>query len=288
MRLIYVLLAATLALPACKKQEAPLDPVTPAAASAAPAAAAAAAPAAPATPPAAPEAIKGKILEKINASNYSYLRLQTAAGEVWAAVPVTQSDVGADVTVGGPMAMDGFESKTLKRKFDKLFFGTLVGEAGAAHGANPAEAPAAAGAAPAAAAADPAAPAAAAPAGGAIAATPPLPAAEIAAIKVDKAAGANGHTVAEIYATKDALKETHVLIQAKVVKYASGIMGRNWLHLRDGSGSEKAGDHDLTVTSTDSAAVGDTVTIDGVVRIDKDFGAGYAYKVMIEEAKIKH
>ncbi len=274
MRLSYLLLAAVVALSACKKQEAPLDQAAPAAAPAAGQAPAAAPP-----PAAAVDSIKGKILEKINASNYSYLRLQTATGEIWAAVPVTPADVGAEVTVAQPMAMDGFESKTLGRKFDKLVFGTLSGEMPAGHppvGApegNTATAPAAAPGG--------------APATAGIGATPPPSAAEIGPIHVDKAAGPDGRTVAEVFANKAALKESHVVIHGKVVKFSSGIMGRNWLHLRDGTGTEAAGDHDITVTTSDSAAVGDTITINGVVRLDKDFGAGYAYAVIIEEAKVQ-
>lgn len=272
MRLSYLLLAAAVALTACKKQEAPLEP----AAAAAPAGQA---PAAAPPPAAAADTIKGKILEKINASNYSYLRLQTASGEIWAAVPVTPAEVGAEVTVAQPMAMDGFESKTLGRKFDKLVFGTLAGDAPAGHGAvgapegNTATAPAAV-------------PSMGAPAAG-IGATPPPSAAEVGPIHVDKAPGAEGRTVAEVFANKATLKESHVAIHGKVVKFSGGIMGRNWLHLRDGTGTEAAGDHDITVTTADTAAVGETVTIHGVVRLDKDFGAGYAYAVIVEEAKIQ-
>ena len=75
-------------------------------------------------------------------------------------------------------------------------------------------------------------------------------------------------------------------IRGKVVKYNGGIMGKNWLHLRDGSGKAEANDNDLTVTSQDTAAVGDVVVVKGVVRVDKDFGAGYAYPVIVEDAKI--
>jgi hypothetical protein len=70
------------------------------------------------------------------------------------------------------------------------------------------------------------------------------------------------------------------------VKANSGIMGKNWLHLRDGSGTQAKGDNDITVTTDGQAAVGDVVVVTGVVRLDKDFGAGYAYPVIIEEATI--
>jgi hypothetical protein len=69
------------------------------------------------------------------------------------------------------------------------------------------------------------------------------------------------------------------------VKFNGGIMGRNWVHLRDGSGTAGK-DNDVTVTTADEVAVGDVVVAKGVVRVDKDFGAGYAYPVIVEDAKL--
>ena len=105
-------------------------------------------------------------------------------------------------------------------------------------------------------------------------------------MKVAKASGPDGHTVAEVHAQRAALNEKTVTIHAQVVKFNAGIMGRNWVHLRDGSGSQDKGDNDITVTTQDSVAVGDVVTAKGTVRVDKDFGAGYAYPVIIEEAHV--
>jgi hypothetical protein len=111
-------------------------------------------------------------------------------------------------------------------------------------------------------------------------------AADIGAISVAKAEGANGHTVAELWGDKASLRDKPVAVRGKVVKFLPGIMGRNWLHLRDGSGSADAGTHDITVTTADGAAVGDTVVVNGVLRVDKDFGAGYKYGVIIEDGKV--
>jgi hypothetical protein len=72
-----------------------------------------------------------------------------------------------------------------------------------------------------------------------------------------------------------------------VVKFNGGIMGKNWLHLRDGSGSAANNTHDILVTTDASAKLGDVVTVSGVVHANKDFGAGYTYKVLIEEATLK-
>ena len=106
-------------------------------------------------------------------------------------------------------------------------------------------------------------------------------------VKVAKATGANAYTVAEILTKPAALKDKPVQVRGKVVKYNSGIMGKNWVHLRDGSGSAADQTNDILVTTTEEAKLGDILTAKGVVRTDKDFGAGYAYKAMVEEAKLQ-
>lgn len=216
------------------------------------------APAPQAQAPAAGLSITGKLLERIEASPYCYLRIKTASGEVWAAVPETKVEKGAEVTVAGAMIMRDFESKTLKRTFAEVYFGTLApaGGAAAAPVANPH--------------------------GTTAPATGP-----VAVGKVEKASGADARTVAEVWAQKGALKDKTVSVRGTVVKYSAGIMGKNWIHLQDGSGDAKAGTNDITVTSNDATAKGDTITIKGVLRTDKDFGSGYSYQVLVEDAKVQ-
>jgi len=91
-------------------------------------------------------------------------------------------------------------------------------------------------------------------------------------------------TVAALYQEKAALAGQTVRVQGKVVKVNNDIMGRNFLHLQDGTGDKSS--NDLTVTSKETATVGDNVTITGKVVVDRDFGAGYAYPVLVEEARI--
>jgi hypothetical protein len=71
-----------------------------------------------------------------------------------------------------------------------------------------------------------------------------------------------------------------------VVKVNIGIMGKNWLHLRDGSGSAADGSNDILVTTRDTAALGDIVSIKGTVRTDVNLGSGYTYAVLIEDAAV--
>jgi sporulation protein YlmC with PRC-barrel domain len=256
MRRIGYFLVVAAALAGCKKSEPPPAP------QAAPVAAEAAAQPQGTT-------LKGKILERLDAPPYSYLKLAVGKEQTWAAVPKTELAKGAEATVVNAMPMNGFESKTLNRKFDVVYFGNLegVGDAkpaaavGKEQDANPANMAAQ----------------------HASLAKGPT---DVGDVKVEKATGADARTVAEVYAQKAALKEKAVTIHAKVVKYNAGIMGKNWLHLRDGSGKADKNDNDLTVTSQDVAKVGDVVLVKGVVRTDKDFGAGYAYPVIVEDAKI--
>jgi len=215
----------------------------------------AAAPGVQAAPPAPPPAtsLKGEVLEIRDVDSYTYLRLKTQDGEAWAAVPKAVVKKGAVVTIGDAMTMENFESKTLKKTFDKIVFGQIV----AAGGAAPA-----------------------APLGATGAATAP-------AIKVSKAAGVDARTVAEVVKGKAALKGKTVLVHGQVVKVNLAIMGKNWVHLRDGSGSASDGTNDILVTTQDLAAVGDVVNAKGTVRTDVDLGSGYAYAVLIEDASLR-
>ena len=265
MRRLSAVLLVALAAAGCKKKEP------------APQQQAAAAPGAPQIPS---TTIKGKVLERLDAPPYSYLRLETAQGETWAAVPKVDAPKGAEVVVGGAMPMTEFESKTLKRKFAVIYFGTLGGEAAPAAQAGAPMAgeppPGMAGGPP------PGGPPPGMAAQHAAAAAGP---ADVGSVKVPKATGNDGRTIAEVYAQRGQLKEKPVTIRGKVVKYNEGIMGRNWIHIRDGSGTAGK-DNDLTITTAEKAIVGDVVVVKGTVRVEKDFGAGYSYPVIVEDAKL--
>jgi hypothetical protein len=153
------------------------------------------------------------------------------------------------------MPMRNFESKALGRTFEVIYFVNAITGAGATDAA-----------------------AAVAKAHG----TVPAAAAGVDLAGIARADG--GMTVAEIFqAGKDA-RGREVVLRGKVVKYNGGIMGKNWLHVRDGTGA--AGTNDLTVTTMDQARVGDTVLVTGKLSADRDFGYGYKYDLLIEDAKV--
>ena len=212
---------------------------------------------APAPQPASPSSnqLSGKVLESFNGGGYTYLRIATANGEQWAAVRETQIASGTNVAVDVQLTMEKFESRTLNRTFDRIAFGEIGG-------AKPAGMP----------------PAMLTPAQHM---QPP----DRGTIAVEKAAG--GSSVAEVYAQKASLSGKEVVVRGKVVKYLGGIMGTNWIHIQDGTGSKAAGNNDLTVTTDEQAAVGDVVTVRGTLATDKDFGAGYLYPVIVEKARLE-
>jgi hypothetical protein len=91
-------------------------------------------------------------------------------------------------------------------------------------------------------------------------------------------------TVAALNQNKATLAGQTISAQGKVVKVNNGIMGRNFVHVQDGTGD--ANSNNLIVTSKQTANVGDQVTVTGVVVVNRDFGAGYSYPLLIEEATI--
>lgn len=133
-----------------------------------------------------------------------------------------------------------------------------------------------------------------APAMGGGAAMPPAPphggaamssATDVGDVKVPRATGKDARTIAEIFAEKATLKGKSVTLRGKVVKYNPGIMGKNWLHLRDGTGTAGK-DNDVTVTTQDASAKGEVVTVQGTVEVDLDIGMGTPYPVIIQDARV--
>ena len=227
------------------------------------------APGAPPAPAAAPGKT-GKVTETMNAAGYTYVQVDTGKEKFWAAAPEVKVKVGDTVLVPEGMPMPNYESKTLNRKFDVVYFVPSLLVNGAAPAGMPGAMPAG----------HP--PTAGMPAGmpGA-SGTPKVTAPADIDLKGIKKAD---QTVADIFAQKSALAGKPVKIRGKVVKFSPEIMGKNWLHIQDGSG--QAGTNDLTVNTSSTAKVGDTVVVSGKLTVAKDFGYGYQYDVIVEDAQI--
>ncbi len=93
-------------------------------------------------------------------------------------------------------------------------------------------------------------------------------------------------SVADIYKEKAELSGKEVTLHGKVVKANNQIMDRNWIHLQDGTGNAADGSNDITVTTQDTATVGDEVTVTGTLAVDLDFGSGYKYPLIVEKATL--
>ena len=217
----------------------------------------------------------GKVLETMNAGGYTYVHVDNGTEKIWAAAPQFEAKVGEKVTVPEGMPMKDYESKTLNRKFDVVYFVGAIGKG---------DKPPAQMAAP------------VAPAGGSApveqtqlpeGAHPKLDAAQAAKDSKVSFTGIKkaDKTVGDVFAGQAALGGKEVTVRGKVVKFSAQIMGKNWVHVQDGTG--QAGSNDLTVTTADDAKVGDTVLVTGKITLKKDFGMGYKYDLIIEDGKVK-
>jgi len=245
--------------------------------------------------------IQGKAKEVLAGGGFTYILVAGDKGDTWVAVPETKVAVGEVCSVAEGQVMQNFPSKSLNRTFAEIVFspgieGKKSEIGGNAHGGEAvATKPAPAGAATPAgsfgaamqkeggappAASAPAAAEETAPPGSGKAVAP------FAEVKIAKASGENGFTVADIFGKAAALKGKKVKIKGQVVKFSPQIMGKNWLHLQDGTGDPLKNTHDLVVTTAGKAEKGDIVTVEGVLAADKDFGAGYKYAVIVEDVTV--
>jgi len=221
--------------------------------------------------------VSGKVVQTLDASRYTYIRLDDGAGnETWAAVPQTKIKIGEQITLKGGMVMRNFNSITLNRTFDSILFATGVVGAGGDKNAQMRAAPMAGS--------DVTMPGMAAPGmtpqtGGSSRATVPF-----TKLKVEKSTAQNGYTIEELFAKGATLNKQKVTVKGQVVKVNPDIMGRNWIHIQDGTGDPAKSTHDLVATSADIAEKGAIISLEGVLAADKDFGSGYRYDVIVEDA----
>ena len=178
---------------------------------------------------------------------YVYLELQGKSGSIWAAIPDQQLQLGQVVAIKNPSPMGQFHSPTLNRTFELIYFGGgLVGQEQAATNHETSAS---------------------------------NTVSQVVAVE-------GGLTVNQVYAQASELVGKVVRVRAKVVKYNAAIMGLNWIHLQDGSGNAANGTNDLTITTSETARVGEVVVALGTVVQNKDFGAGYSYSVLLENVSL--
>lgn len=201
----------------------------------------------------APNVRKAEVEEVIQTSNYTYIRISEDGNESW--IAVTKQDVkeGNSYYYEPGIEMNNFVSKELKRTFPSIIFVDKFSDQPIVAKITMADS-----------------------LKGKQAATPKSD------IKVEKAEG--GITIAELYASRDSYAGKTIKIRGEVVKFSPDIMKTNWVHIQDGTNSE--GSFDLTITTNEVTKIGDVVIFEGVVAVKKDFGAGYFYEVIVENAKM--
>ena len=202
------------------------------------------------------------VKEAIQAGEYTYIKVTEDDAEKWLAAPSCIPIVGATYYYKGGMEMKNFESKQLNKTFESVYFidnissvpitddSTKVADTKGAEDMSKH-----------------------------IAKTT----SEKIDVKIEPLTG--GVTIAEIYKNKASYSGKSIKVKGKVSKINTAIMGKNWIHIQDGTEFEK--NFDLTITSQNEVAVGDIVIAEGKIALDKDFGYNYVYKVIMEDAVVK-
>lgn len=204
-----------------------------------------------------------KVAEVIQTSNYTYLKVADNGAENWIAVTRQEAAVGEVYYYDQALEMKNFNSKELNRTFETIYFVQGISK-------------------------QPVSAAAAPPAGMGMGSD--MAAKHSGKIALEKKvenviAPVDGSiSIAQLWADKDKYSGKVIKIKGQVVKINEQVMGKNWIHIQDGSGD--SGNFDLAVTTLDGMKMDDVVTFEGTITLNKDFGAGYFYEIIMEDAKL--
>ena len=202
-----------------------------------------------------------EVSEVLQANSYTYLKIKDNAGEKWMAVTKQDVNTGDVFYYDEALQMTNFHSKDLDRTFDVIYFVNQIsknpisqnlvggmqgmgGRTGNSHSGK-------------------------------------IESGQNSNIQLEKAD--DEITIAEVFGNRQEYSGKEIEIRGVVVKVNKQIMGKNWIHIQDGTNSE--GKYDLTITSQDLAEVNDEVTFKGKIALEKDFGSGYFYDVIMEDGK---
>jgi len=202
----------------------------------------------------APSSGDGLVTAKVKAveqvPNYTYLQVKAKGPAYWVALPTREIAVGSVISYRGGMLMEDFQSKELDRTFDQiLFLEGLEGDEPAGMGMMPGSSQGS----------------------------------KVDVEKLNTTVKVEGSiSLAELFADLEKFEGKTIMVSGEVAKYNPAIMERNWIHIQDGT--EFEGKYDLTVTSSEFFEVGQVVSLQGVVALNRDFGYGYTYEVLLENA----
>jgi len=192
------------------------------------------------------------VKETVDGGSYAYLNVEENGKTYWMAISNMPVTVGETYYYDNGMVMKDFESKQLNKTFDEIVFANTIRTTEAAVEVKQE---------------DP------------HASSTPMP---VSDVKIEKPK--NGTSLSELFSGKKTFSGKSIIVKGKVVKVNNGIMDKNWVHIVDGTQFENT--NDLTITTAETVNIGDIVTFKGVIVLDKDFGQGYKYDVLLEEGKL--
>ncbi len=196
-----------------------------------------------------------KVEEVISGNQYTYLRVKESRNEYWIAVINEEVKVGSKWTFADALLMENFASKELNRTFPIIYFVSELLPAGTKAKQETVAAPL----------------------------QPSKPNIKFNKdIEIQPVDGSI--SIDSLFKNQAIYADTKVKVKGQVVKVNNEVMDRNWIHIQDGT--EFGGKFDLTVTTTESLKVGDVIIFEGLIHLNKDFGAGYFYELIMEEAKV--
>jgi GW (Gly-Tryp) dipeptide domain len=191
-----------------------------------------------------------KVIDILQTNDYTYLDVKEGENTFWIAVTKMNIEKGEMLYFSQSMEMKNFKSSTLDRTFESVLF---VQDARKSSDPNKMT-------------------------------NPHSDVQNLAKKEIKIEPLGPDNSIVKIYANKNSLAGKTVKVRGQVVKYNANIMGRNWVHIQDGTGSTN--DYDLVVTTKDAVKLGDVITVEGTLAVEKDFGAGYFFPAIIEDAKV--
>jgi len=192
------------------------------------------------------------ISETTDGGTYTYLNVEENGNKYWMAIPNTKVKVGDTYYYNGGMLMENFESEQLKKTFDEIIFADNIRtteKAPVQKQVNP---------------------------------HANVDTTAVVDVNIEKAE--NGISLEELFTNKKSLSGKSIIVRGKVVKLNKEILDRNWVHIVDGTKFEDK--KSLTVTTKEMVKIGDTVTFKGTIVLEKDFGKGYIYDILLEEGEL--
>jgi len=206
-----------------------------------------------------PGNLKVKVLDVVQTSAYTYLYVSNNTAEYWIAVRSMEAREGEEYYIAGLLEMENFYSKELDRNFEQIWFVSEISKNPISLGQGEGEM------------------------GGPTTDQKDKPASDTK-LDINLPPLKGSIKIAELYANREKYSSKDVKLVGEVTRFNSGIMNRNWVHIQDGS--DHNGNYDLTATTSDFVNVGDQVIVEGKLTLDRDFGSGYFYSLIVEDATV--